>query len=349
MGIVPGSRPKMGQADVEKILHAKGIDRDKFPVCVLAVRGYYLDTMGVKGKNDRGIFDDAAFVHSPTLFSSVNWNTDPAYYRKGRGTGSSKGIASLKLGTWNYKIGTHKAIYPAGTQAAPVTVVRDGANGDYEDTGWFGINIHPGKIGVSSIGCQTAPKEQWRSFIDPLVAELKRYGQKIFPYVLIDEVERKRLLASDIDEQILLSPALDLIAQFEGLELRAYKDPVGVTTIGYGTIRYPNGTTVKMGDTCTEAQALDWLELHVMETIMPELKTMCQVPLTNNERCALVSFAYNLGTYALKSSTLMRKLNEDRPRAEVAAEFGRWVKAGGRVLAGLVRRRKAERDLFLTA
>lgn len=191
---VPSSKPKLTASEAEQILKSKKIDRKTFPVCVLAVRGYYLNSMGKRGANDRGIYDDAAFICSPTLFASVNWNTDPSSYRKGRGRGSSKGMASLKLGVWDYKIGRHKKVYPAGNQADAVTVIRDGIDGDYEDMGWFGINLHPGGRGTSSLGCQTAPPNQWPSFITPLVAELKRYDQKTFKYVLIDSAQMDEIL-----------------------------------------------------------------------------------------------------------------------------------------------------------
>lgn len=195
MAKVPSSKPQMNQADVRRILEFKKIDRKKYPVCVLAVRGYYLNSMGAKDQNDRGIFDDAAFIDSPTLFVSVNWNTDPSSYRKGKGTGSGKGMATLKPGVWDYKIGPHKGRSPACRQAAAVTVVRDGINGDYEDTGDFAINHHWGSaVGTSSAGCQTAPANQWPSYINSLVAELKRYEQKVFKYVLITEQERLLIL-----------------------------------------------------------------------------------------------------------------------------------------------------------
>lgn len=197
MGIVPNSRPKMSKDQVETILKFKGIDRNQFPVCVLAVRGYYLNSMGKAGENDRGIFDDAVFIDSPTLFQSCNWNTDPSKVRKGSGKGSKKGMASLMTGVWDYKIGPHKGKMPACRQASEVTVLRDGIDGDYMDTGWFGINHHSAFWGTSSEGCQTAPKSQWDSYIKTLVSELKRYKQDVFKYVLIDEAERKFLLRKE--------------------------------------------------------------------------------------------------------------------------------------------------------
>lgn len=360
MSLIPSSRPQMSKGDVEKILKAKGIDRNKFPVCVLAVRGYYLDSMGVKGKNDRGIFDDAAFTDSPTLFGSVNFNTDPTSYRKGRGTGSSKGMASLKTGVWDYKIGSHKGKSPAGNQAGPVTVIRDGIDGDYPDTGYFGINLHWGGAGTSSLGCQTAPPAQWPSFINPLVAELKRYGQKVFKYVLIDEAERQAIIgnadavqaeapiqAPPEPSEIDLKPALAIIKEFEGLYLKAYKDPVGIPTIGWGTIRYPDGRKVQMGDQISLDEAQHYLEHEVMGFV-DAVHHMVTREVSNNAFCALVSFCYNLGSGSLGKSTLLKKLNAGNPMGEVALEFGKWINAGGKPLKGLIRRRAAEKALFLS-
>lgn len=353
MSLVPSSRPQLTAEKVRSILKEKGVDRKKFPVCVLAVRGYYLDTMGAKGKNDRGIYDDAAFIDSETLFCSVNWNTDPTTYRKGRGTGSSKGIASLKPGSWLYKIGSHKGKSPAGNQADKVTVIRDGVDGDYEDTGYFGINLHWGGAGTSSLGCQTAPPNQWPAFISPLVAELKRYQQKTFPYVLITVAEMNALLSRSAEVPLPvqgtvrdLQPALDMIKEFEGLYLKAYKDPVGIPTIGWGTIRYPDGSKVKMGDTCTVQQA-ELSLMYEVQGFVDAVDRLVKVPITNNSFCALVSFCYNLGAGALGKSTLLKRLNAGESKAAVGEEFGKWINAGGKPLKGLIRRREAERKLFI--
>lgn len=357
MSLIPSSRPKLSKAEVELILKKKGVDRKKYPVCVLAVRGYYLNSMGKAGVNDRGIYDDAAFVDSPTLFSSVNWNTDPTSYRKGKGTGSSKGMASLKEGVWEYKIGKHKGRGPAGNQAEAVTVIRDGLEGDYPNTGWFGINLHWGGRGTSSLGCQTAPPNQWDSFINPLVSELKRYAQKTFKYVLISESERKALLSetaesapvSDVGEptSIDLAPAYSLIREFEGCRLEAYLCPAGVPTIGWGTTRYEDGSRVKLGERISQERAEELLTHEVM-MIVDQMQSVLKVKLSSRQFSALVSFTYNLGIGNLSTSTLLKKLNEGKPLGEVAEEFPRWVKAGDVVLRGLVRRREAEKNLFLS-
>ncbi|MDV2441526.1 lysozyme [Acinetobacter gerneri] len=138
---------------------------------------------------------------------------------------------------------------------------------------------------------------------------------------------------------------INLIKSFEGLRLKAYDDGVGVWTIGFGTIKYPNGVRVKKGDTCTETQAEQYLrnELIAFENAINRL---VKVPLTQNQFDALVSFTYNLGETNLANSTLLKKLNAKDYKG-TAAEFPRWNKAGGKVLNGLVKRRKAEMELFL--
>lgn len=132
---------------------------------------------------------------------------------------------------------------------------------------------------------------------------------------------------------------LDLIKQFEGLYLKAYRCPAGVPTIGYG-----HTAGVAMGQTITQQQADDYLRRDVRQ-FERAVARLVRVPLTQGQFDALVSFAFNLGEGALAQSTLLRLLNSG-DYAGAAAQFDRWNKAGGRVLPGLVRRRAAERALF---
>jgi lysozyme len=179
-------KPRITLEQALKLL--PNIDFTKTPVVLLGIRGYYLDSMGVKGKNDRGIYDDALCWITPEGIFAFQANTDPSSYRKGRGTGSSKGMASLNCGTWLYKTGIHNgsSVHPAFRQADKVTVTRDGKDGDYEETGMFGINIHRGgSRGTSSLGCQTIPKAEWDAFKELGYMSLKKYEQKTFPYVLV--------------------------------------------------------------------------------------------------------------------------------------------------------------------
>jgi lysozyme len=135
---------------------------------------------------------------------------------------------------------------------------------------------------------------------------------------------------------------LSLIKSFEGLRLLAYRDAVGVWTIGYGATR-----GVKPGMSVTKEQAERML-LNDVQRFEPEVERLVKVPLSGNQWDALVSFTYNLGASNLESSTLLRLLNVG-DYAGAAEQFPRWNKAGGKVLPGLVRRREAERVLFLEA
>lgn len=143
--------------------------------------------------------------------------------------------------------------------------------------------------------------------------------------------------------------ALQLIKEFEGLELTVYPDPATGSapwTVGYGSTVWPDGRSVAPGDTVTAEQATEMLRHHVERRCIPALDAV-HVPLTENEAGALLSFIYNVGAGAFKSSTLLRLLNDGVPKAEVAEQFARWDKANGKKLRGLARRRAAERELFL--
>lgn len=135
-----------------------------------------------------------------------------------------------------------------------------------------------------------------------------------------------------------------LIKSFEGKRLAAYDDGVGVWTIGYGTIKYPNGQAVKKGDVCTGEQADQYFNNDLVK-FENSINSLVKVPLNQNQFDALVSFAYNLGATNLSNSTLLRKLNSKDYKG-AAAEFPKWNKAGGKVMAGLTRRRLAEQELF---
>ncbi len=135
---------------------------------------------------------------------------------------------------------------------------------------------------------------------------------------------------------------LGLVKTFEGCKLTAYLCPAGVPTIGYGRT-----TGVKLGQKITQAQADAWV-VREYDEFEARVRRIVQVPLTANQLGALTSFAYNLGSGALASSTLLRLLNGG-DYAGAAAQFGRWNKAGGKVLAGLTKRRAAEAALFLKA
>ncbi len=136
------------------------------------------------------------------------------------------------------------------------------------------------------------------------------------------------------------SSGVNLIKSFEGLRLKAYQDAVGVWTIGYGTTR-----GVKPGQEITEAQAEALIKTDLAR-FERDVSQAVRVSINDNQFAALVSFTYNVGSGAMRSSTLLKKLNR-RDINGAANEFPRWNRAGGRVLAGLTRRRNAERALFL--
>jgi lysozyme len=188
------SKPQASREDIESLLFVNDVDYSN-KVCLVGIRGYYLDSMGVAGANDRGVYDDALFWVTPAGMISYKANCDASKYRKGWGFGAEKGMAKLKDGVWTYQPGIHNGSipHPAFRQADVVTVRRDGTKGDYDDTGWFGINIHRGgSSGTSSLGCQTVPPVDWESFKNFGYAELKKYGQKTFKYLLIEEVARRK-------------------------------------------------------------------------------------------------------------------------------------------------------------
>jgi GH24 family phage-related lysozyme (muramidase) len=134
---------------------------------------------------------------------------------------------------------------------------------------------------------------------------------------------------------------LNLIKEFEGIRLNTYDDGVGVPTIGYGHIL---GVTWGMAITIAEAEQFLKEDLTYFENGVNEL---VQVPLTDNQFSSLVSFAFNVGVGAFEESTLLRVLNQKDYEA-ASDQFLRWVNGGGKVMAGLVRRREAERNLFLS-
>ena len=138
---------------------------------------------------------------------------------------------------------------------------------------------------------------------------------------------------------------LEFIRHHEGLETKAYPDPGSDDghpwTIGVGHTK-----GVKKGDTCTVEQAMAWLREDVRDAEVAVLR-LVKVPLKQSQFDSLVSFVFNVGAGALEKSTLLRMLNSG-DYFGAAVQFERWNKNDGRVMAGLTRRRKEERDLFET-
>lgn len=141
---------------------------------------------------------------------------------------------------------------------------------------------------------------------------------------------------------------LDLIKRFEGLELKPYKCPAGIQTIGYGNTYYPSGSKVKLTDPAITKEKAEELLKFLLGSYEKSVDSFCRDDISQNQFDALVSFAYNCGVNSLKSSTLLKKVNANPNDPTIKAEFLKWNKASGRVLAGLTKRRQAEADLYFS-
>lgn len=180
--MIPSSTPKASLDRVTKAIKRAKLDD---AVVLVGVRGYYRDTMGKPDQNDRGIYDDAMFIVSPSPhFSAWNANTDPSAFRPG--------IASLVPGVHRYRRGNHGITRPGGgypafrpaTKDEELPVMRDGV---VNPRPGVAINIHRGgRNSTSSEGCQTIPPSQWDAFYAALSGEMKRCGVTSFPYLLIN-------------------------------------------------------------------------------------------------------------------------------------------------------------------
>ena len=143
--------------------------------------------------------------------------------------------------------------------------------------------------------------------------------------------------------------AEQIIKGFEGCSLVAYHgaaDPSNVWTIGYGTTFYPDGTRVQENDTCTIEQAEAWLQEHV-DQFASIVDHQVQVTINDNQRAALTSFVYNVGSNAFQRSTLLDMLNNGDYEG-ASHQFPRWSMANGKQVQGLLNRRLKEQELFNT-
>ena len=131
-----------------------------------------------------------------------------------------------------------------------------------------------------------------------------------------------------------------LIKEFESLQLEAYKCPAGIFTIGWG---HTQG--VKRGDVIDIDTAEKFLRQDI-EVAERGVNTLVAAKLNDNQFSALVSFVFNLGSGKLKTSTLLKVINDNPNSPVIDKQLKRWVYANGEKLAGLVRRRKAESELY---
>ena len=186
--MIPASKPKATRGLIEAIIadqwrHAGAVGTPP-AVRLVGVRGYYRDTMGKRGVNDRGQYDDALFIVGTETFAAFNGNTDPSAWKPK--------VATLATGIHWYRPGNHGISRPGGgypafrpaTKNEELPVTRDGVSAPWPGVA---INIHRGgRNSTSSEGCQTIPPDQWDAFHALLMRELKAAGQTRFPYILID-------------------------------------------------------------------------------------------------------------------------------------------------------------------
>lgn len=194
----PKTKPQLTREELLKQIAAAHPDFKLPDFLMVGIRGYYLNTMGEKGKNDRKIYDDAFFLLSKTDFAAFNANVDPS--------GQKLSLASLKPGIWPvYKFDKHRGTttqaYDAICQrAGDVVVVRDGDEKTpvVEEKGSFGINIHAGgNFSTSSLGCTTITPSQWKAFYAKAVeiAEAvhgKDFKTKTYTYLLLENKPAKK-------------------------------------------------------------------------------------------------------------------------------------------------------------
>ena len=145
-----------------------------------------------------------------------------------------------------------------------------------------------------------------------------------------------------MSQALAIELATALARRFEGFYPSPYLCPAGVPTIGYGTTRYEDGSQVCLTDpSISRERAEQLLAWELTGTCLPAVMRLCPGADTAERVAALIDFTYNLGQGNLRASTLRRRVNAGL-WGQVPDELRRWVKGGGRVLTGLVRRREAE-------
>jgi lysozyme len=137
----------------------------------------------------------------------------------------------------------------------------------------------------------------------------------------------------------------DLIKSFEGCKLKAYQCSAMKWTIGYGNTFFEDGTPVVAGNAISQEKAEQLFEI-IASDFSAKVVKLVPSHITPNQFGALVSFAYNCGIANLQKSTLLKKVIANHNDQSIKAEFLKWNKAGGKVLAGLTRRREAESNLY---
>lgn len=138
-----------------------------------------------------------------------------------------------------------------------------------------------------------------------------------------------------------------IIRKYEGLRLQAYICPAGKPTIGWGNCFYENGSPVKIGDKITIDRA-DKLLFSIIAKFEIELSRLVKSQINENQKGALTSFIFNLGSTKFGNSTLLKKVNKNPNDPTIRDEFMRWVGKDPNTINGLRSRRAAEADLYFT-
>jgi len=144
-----------------------------------------------------------------------------------------------------------------------------------------------------------------------------------------------------------MNKGIPIIRRFEGLRLRAYICPAGKITIGWGNTFYENGSKVQIGDRITLDRA-DRLLFYMVNMFEAELSKLVKSNINENQKGALTSFIFNLGSTKFGRSTLLRKVNANPNDPTIKDEFMRWVGKDPKTINGLRNRRKAEADLYFS-
>lgn len=135
--------------------------------------------------------------------------------------------------------------------------------------------------------------------------------------------------------------AIDIIKKWEGMKLTAYKCSAGKWTIGYGSTMYINGDKVKEGDKITKEKAEE-----LLMWFLKKKSLLIKASVNQNQFDALCSLMYNIGIGALLDSILYKKVRINPNDKDIRNEFMRWKFASGKVIQGLINRRKDEADLY---
>ena len=154
-------------------------------------------------------------------------------------------------------------------------------------------------------------------------------------------------LASFEAEKMLDLTGQKFLSEREGTRYKAYQDSKGVWTIGRGITYYEDGTSVKKGDTITPQREMQLFN-NTIQFYVKKVNEYVTARINQNQFNALVSFAYNVGTNALKTSTLLKRVNKNPADPDIRVRFMKWVNSGGKKIPGLVTRRKYEAKLYFS-